>query len=53
MTMTIRLACLCTILPLLFSCAVGPDYKRPDTSDITPADWRWKSAEPKDAHPLG
>ncbi len=30
MHMTGGLACLCTIFSLLFSCAVGPNYKRPD-----------------------
>ena len=53
MNRTGRFACLCVILPFLFSCAVGPDYKRPDASDITPADWRFKTAEPKDAVPKG
>ncbi len=41
------------LLALLCSCAVGPEYKRPDVSDITPANWRWKIAEPKDAVPKG
>ena len=42
-----------TILAVLCSCAVGPDYKRPEVGDITPPDWRWKIAEPKDAVPKG
>ena len=37
----------------LCSCAVGPDYKRPDVTDITPTDWHWKIAEPKDTIPKG
>ncbi len=37
----------------LCSCAVGPNYKRPDVSSLTPADWRWKVAEPKDTIPKG
>lgn len=41
------------MLALLCSCAVGPDYKRPDVANITPQDWRWKIAEPKDALPKG
>ena len=32
---------------------VGPDYKRPDARHITPADWHWKVAEPKDSIPKG
>ncbi len=31
------------------SCAVGPDYKRPEVSALTPGDWHWKQAEPGDA----
>jgi multidrug efflux system outer membrane protein len=38
---------------LLTSCAVGPNYKRPDAESLTPHDWRWKLAEPKDALPKG
>lgn len=44
------------ILPatlFLASCAVGPDYKKPDVSDITPAAWKWQKAEPKDAEDRG
>ena len=48
-----RLVCPCTMLLLLVSCAVGPDYKKPNASDITPSDWRWKTAAPKDAVPKG
>lgn len=42
-----------TFICILCSCAVGPDYKRPDVTDLTPADWRWKVAEPKDTVPKG
>ena len=38
---------------MLCSCAVGPDYKKPDVSSLTPTDWRWKVAEPKEAIPKG
>jgi multidrug efflux system outer membrane protein len=38
-----------SIVFLLCSCSVGPDYKKPDLSAQMPADWRWKIAEPKDA----
>ncbi len=43
----------CVMLAVLCSCAVGPDYKRPDVTDITPPDWRWKISEPKDSLPKG
>ena len=49
-----RLACCCAMLILLCSCTVvGPDYRRPDVAGITPADWHWKPAEPKDEIPGG
>jgi len=48
-----KLFWLCTVLLVLCSCAVGPDYKRPDVTDITPAEWHWKVAEPKDSVPKG
>jgi len=32
----------------LASCMVGPDYQKPDTSAITPAHWKWRSASPRD-----
>src|SRR5438874_1152611 len=38
---------------LLSSCSVGPHYSRPSVADLTPADWRWKLAEPKDSAPKG
>ncbi len=43
----------CAVFLMLCSCAVGPDYRKPDVTDLTPADWRWKVAEPKDAIPKG
>lgn len=41
------------LLFALCCCAVGPDYKRPDATDLTPAGWRWKPAEPEDEAPKG
>ncbi len=38
---------------LLVSCAVGPDYEKPDVSPQTPAKWKWQSASPRDAQPRG
>jgi outer membrane protein, multidrug efflux system len=43
----------CPVLLLAASCAVGPDYKAPVASQIAPAEWHWKVAEPKDAAPKG
>ena len=43
----------CVMLAVLCSCAIGPDYKRPDVTDITPPDWHWKIAEPNDSIPKG
>lgn len=48
-----RLAGACAILIALCSCAVGPDYRRPDVGELTPEGWRWKPAEPADAIPKG
>src|SRR5574340_675967 len=48
-----QLASLCIILFVFCSCAVGPDYQRPDVADLTPPDWRWKVAEPKEEIPRG
>jgi len=47
------IACYCAMLLVLCSCAVGPDYIRPDVASLTPADWHWKLAEPKDEIPKG
>ncbi len=48
-----QLACSIIVLSAFCSCAAGPDYRRPDVADITPADWRWKIAEPRDTVPKG
>jgi multidrug efflux system outer membrane protein len=32
-------------------CKLGPEYERPEVA--TPPDWRWKTAEPRDAAPRG
>lgn len=40
------------VMSLLCSCAVGPDYKKPEVVD-TPPDYRWKKAEPRDDHTKG
>lgn len=37
----------------LSACAVGPNHKTPDVTDITPAQWRWQTASPRDDHPRG
>ena len=37
----------------LVSCAVGPNYQKPDIADITPAKWRWQTAAPRDDTPRG
>ena len=44
---------LCLTTLALASCAVGPNYKKPDTADITPAKWRWQPAAPSDDTPRG
>lgn len=44
---------LCLATLALASCAVGPNYKKPDTADITPAKWRWQPAAPRDDTPRG
>lgn len=46
----------CALLALAFalaSCAVGPNHKAPDVTDITPAAWKWKTAAPRDDAPKG
>lgn len=43
-----------TLIPLVLgSCAVGPNYQKPDTSDISPAKWKWQTAAPRDDTPRG
>src|SRR5882724_4024011 len=41
------------ILISLCSCAVGPDYKKPDVTNVVPSQWHWKIVEPNDANPKG
>lgn len=36
---------------LLSGCAMGPNYERPEV--VTPSDWRWKNAEPRDTDAKG
>ncbi len=46
----------CTTLVALVAlccCAVGPDYQKPDATNLTPDQWRWKPAEPRDGAPKG
>lgn len=43
----------CLLFTVFCSCTVGPDYRRPDISGLTPADWQWKIAVPKDELPKG
>lgn len=46
--------CLVPVLLIgLGACTVGPDYKKPDTTDITPATWRWQPSAPRDEAPKG
>ena len=40
-------------LAMLPSCAVGPAYHKPDLAQLSPVQWRWKPAEPKDQLPKG
>jgi len=37
----------------LAACTVGPDYRKPDVSELVPAEWRWKPAKSNDAAPKG
>ena len=41
------------ILVVFSACTVGPNYKRPEVANITPKDWHWKIAEPRDTVPKG
>ncbi|HNX04464.1 MAG TPA: efflux transporter outer membrane subunit [Opitutales bacterium] len=38
---------------LVAGCASASDFKRPDASELAPADWRWKVAEPTAEMPKG
>jgi multidrug efflux system outer membrane protein len=42
-----------TLLVVQSACTVGPDYRKPDVSDIVPNDWHWKPANAQDAVPKG
>lgn len=35
------------------ACTVGPAYQAPTTADLTPAQWRWQPAAPRDDLPRG
>ncbi|MGA2750414.1 MAG: efflux transporter outer membrane subunit [Verrucomicrobiota bacterium] len=49
-----RLLLFCSVAALLASsCALGPNYKKPDLSTLTPSDWSWAPAVPRDAAPKG
>lgn len=44
------------LLPLtltLSACLSGPNYERPDLTQVAPASWRWQPAVPKDELPKG
>lgn len=43
---------LCLVL-VFTGCKVGPNYVKPDVTDVTPGKWKWQKAEPKDATPRG
>jgi multidrug efflux system outer membrane protein len=53
LTLRIKLAHYLVLTVLLGGCAVGPDYKKPEVANLTPADWRWKTGEPRDQIPKG
>jgi multidrug efflux system outer membrane protein len=38
---------------LTSSCAVGPNYQKPSISTLTPTEWTWAPAVPRDAVPKG
>jgi multidrug efflux system outer membrane protein len=52
MNAVLRVLYPCLLLALC-SCTVGPEHRKPNVTELTPADWRWKLAEPKDAAPKG
>lgn len=45
----------CCLVPGLTSCInpVGPKYHKPDVADVTPAQWSWQPANPRDDAPKG
>ncbi len=53
MASTFPRLCLATLLLVPAACTVGPDHQKPDTSDITPATWRWQAGAPRDDAPKG
>ncbi len=38
---------------LAASCAVGPDYKKPDVAPLASAEWSWTPSQPRDSAPKG
>ena len=51
----IRSLAWCSLALLLTSCIspVGPRYKKPDVADVTPTQWSWQPANPRDHAPKG
>lgn len=51
----IRSFALCSLSLLLASCVspVGPKYQKPEVADVTPAQWTWQPANPRDHVPKG
>jgi multidrug efflux system outer membrane protein len=49
----LRTAAVCAALLLMAACTVGPNYRKPDVSDLVPADWHWKVAAANDTAPKG
>lgn len=45
----------CSLSLLLTSCIspVGPKYQKPEVADVTPAQWSWQPANPRDHAPKG
>lgn len=54
-TKLIRSLASCSLTLLLTSCLspVGPKYQKPDLADVTPAQWSWQPANPRDHAPKG
>ena len=50
--MNTRIAAIVLITGLA-ACTVGPDYRKPDVSELVPAEWRWKPAKSNDTAPKG
>lgn len=51
----IRAFASCSLTLLLASCIspVGPKYQKPDVVDVTPTQWSWQPANPRDHAPKG